>query len=147
MRGFMRRIRIATAAVLVQLLVGACSTVPLEGGASSDGLMASVQATTGADAVLFTLQVTNTTVEPITLTFRDGQSFDFAVMQTEEEIWRWSADQAFTQSVRQMVLPPGETIRYEATWTPVAEAAGEYVVVGSLTADRSVRQPTTFRLP
>lgn len=108
--------------------------------------MASVQATAGSEAVAFTLQVTNTSSAPVTLTFPSGQSYDFQVMRGDEEVWQWSTDQVFTQAVREMVVPPGQTLRYEAVWTPPAGASGEYVVIGRLTADRAVRQATTFSI-
>lgn len=110
--------------------------------------MSSVQATTGTGTVTFTFQVTNTTTEPIELEFADGQSFEFLVMRDGSEVWRWSDGQAFTQAERVMVLPAGETVRYQAVWNAPTAASGEYVVIAALTSrDGGVRQGATFRLP
>jgi hypothetical protein len=110
-------------------------------------LLASLQAYTEADRVTFVLQVTNTTEGPLDLTFPTGQSFDFVVSDGGREIWRWSAEQMFTQAIRHEQLGPGETQRHEATWEPPPGVEGELLVRGVLTAsDHAVEQSARFRI-
>lgn len=141
--------RVGWAVALLLLTVG-CA-VPANSGADDEGtpdLLASLQANTYADSVVFVLQVTNTTDAPIELEFPSGQSFDFVVSEGEREIWRWSADQMFTQALREEVLGAGETETYRAAWTPPPSLSGSFTVVGTLTAsDRQVRQAAEFRIP
>jgi hypothetical protein len=91
--------------------------------------------------------VTNTTEGPLDLTFPTGQSFDFVVSDGGREIWRWSAEQMFTQAIRHEQLGPGETQRHEATWEPPPGVEGELLVRGVLTAsDHAVEQSARFRI-
>lgn len=93
------------------------------------------------------LTVTNASAAPVDLAFRSGQSFDFVVLRNEQELWRWSGDQMFTQAIRDETLAAGETLTYEATWRPPAGTGGELVARGILTTQNPVQQETVFRLP
>ncbi len=73
-----------------------------------------------------------TASEPVTLQFNSGQRFDFIVTKGAEEVWRWSADQFFTQALGEESLSAGDALRYQAQWTPAEE--GSYRVVGMITA-------------
>jgi hypothetical protein len=111
-------------------------------------LLPSLQASAVGDTVFFVLQVTNTSTEPVELHYRSGQSYEFVVLQGEREMWRWSADQMFTQALRHERLEPGATLRFEEAWQPPAGLRGELVAVGQLTAsNRPVEQRANFRLP
>ena len=112
-------------------------------------LLPSVQVTTANDSVEMVLQVTNTTESPVELTFTSGQSYDFVVYDgAGTEVWRWSSEQMFTQALREERVAPGETLTYSAIWAPAPGTAGEFEVVGILTArDREVSQRTEFRIP
>lgn len=131
------------------LVAAACAPTPEPGSnGEAPALLPSLQASTDGGAVLFMLQVTNTAEEPIPLDFSSGQSYDFVVRDGEREVWRWSADQMFTQALRSEVVAPGETLTYEATWTPPAGLSGEFTVTGRLTArNRPVEQAARFRIP
>jgi hypothetical protein len=140
------RSRVVLTALVVLLGSGAC--VPMVAAAREDELLASLQVYTSGDGVGFVLQVTNVAERPVELNFRTGQSYDFAVLSGTREVWRWSADQVFTQAVRRERLAPGESKRYEALWRPDATVRGEFVAVGELTAsDARVQQSTRIELP
>lgn len=84
------------------------------------------------DAVEFALTVTNTGDEPATLDFRSGLTADFAVVDGDEDVWRWSDGRMFTQALQTETLAPGENVVYTATWAePVP---GSYVTVARLEA-------------
>ncbi len=141
----MRHLKLAIA---VALSVGGCAAVqpamePYEGP-----LLPSLQVYTAGEEVTFVLQVTNTTDSPLEVTFGSGQSFDFRVASDRGEVWRWSADQAFTQALRMERLEPGESRRYEAVWRPARGETGEFVATGVLTSsDHRVEQSTRIVLP
>jgi hypothetical protein len=111
-------------------------------------LATSLRAEPQAGSVLFTLQVTNATEEPVELVFNSGQEFDFVVQRGETRVWRWSDEMMFTQAIQHLTLSPGETRTYTAAWSPEAETPGDFEVTGILTAqDHRVEQRTGFRLP
>ncbi len=111
-------------------------------------LVASLAVEQFPDSIGLALQVTNTSAEPVRLTFPTGQSYDFVVSDGAREIWRWSADRMFTQAFRTETVAPGATLEYEATWTPPAGVRGEITATGILTAqEHRIEQDTQFRLP
>lgn len=135
-------------ALLALALSAACASRSAPPDGLTPGLLPSVQASTYGDSVRFMLQVTNTAEQPVELEFRSGQEFDFVVENDGREIWRWSADQMFTQAIRHRTLPPGETLTFAASWTPAPQLRGEFVVRGVLTAaEHRVEQQARFRIP
>lgn len=111
-------------------------------------LLPSLQANTFGDSVQFVLQVTNTTPTPTELEFSSAQQFDFVVERNGSEVWRWSADQMFTQALQKRVLAPGETLTYSATWRPAPGLQGEFTAHGVLTAaTHPLEQKARFRIP
>jgi hypothetical protein len=141
--------QIATRFVLALLVVltSACAAA-VQGGSASAPLVSSLQVETFPDSVRFALQVTNPGPGTVTLDFPTGQSFDFLVARGGTEVWRWSADQVFTQALRTESLAPGETRTFTAAWEPPAGTRGDFVARGFLTA-RGTRaeQQAQFRLP
>jgi hypothetical protein len=116
--------------------------------AESAPLVASLQAFAEGNGMRFVLQVTNAGGGPIEMTFLSGQTYDFAVFREEEEIWRWSGDQMFTQAVREERIDAGETWSFEELWSPEPGLRGELSVLGTLTSsDRPAEQATRFSLP
>ncbi len=137
--------------LLAAVLAGTYACVPggtVSAASHTSPLVSSLQVETRGDSIRFLLQVTNAEAGPVTLTFPSGQSADFVVLQGGRELWRWSADQMFTQAVRTETLPPGGTRSYEALWTRPAGVRGELVARGVLTArEHRVEQQAHFRLP
>ena len=138
-----------TLAIAALALLAGCAQ-PEPGQTTGEGspLLASVRATTfGSDSAVFSLQVTNVSTAPLALSFRSGQQFDFVVLRGAQEVWRWSAEQMFTQALNTETLAPGETETYTATWAPLPGSGGEYTVRALLTARNApVEQTTRFRL-
>ena len=100
-----------------------------------------VQAT--SNAVRFALDVTNDGRKHLELTFPDGQTHDFVVLdETGRETYRWAKGRMFTQSVQTKTLDGGETMH-------IAERAsttlphGSYVAVATL---RSTNFPLQERI-
>ena len=129
-------------------LAGCAANQPASEPASSGPLVPSLQVQTSGGSVQFVLQVTNTSSAAVPLEFSSGQSFDFAVVRDGREVWRWSADQMFTQALRSETIAPGATRTYTASWNPPAGMRGEFTASGVLTAtNHPVGQRAIFQLP
>lgn len=101
-----------------------------------------------ADRVSFTLDVTNRGSKLVELTFPSGQTHDFSVVDsTGREVWRWSRDRMFTQSLQNRQLAATETATY-AEEMPLGELHGTFTVVASLrSATHPVEERRSFTLP
>lgn len=68
--------------------------------------------------VRITLIKTNIGAQPITLTYRTAQRFDFFVRRgrTGPVIWQWSADRVFAQVIERIVLQPSQSQVFRAVW-------------------------------
>jgi len=104
-----------------------------------DAALATADGDAGVDLAL---TVTNEGDEPVTLRFRTGQRADFAAYGTSAEgaepgdadpVWRRGEGRLFTQALGSETLEPGQSATYEGTWAD--PPSGEYLVVGSLTAE------------
>ena len=95
----------------------------------------------------FTLEVTNVGKKNVELTFPDGQTHDFAVLDSVgREVYRWGADRMFTQSVQNRTIDSGETLRIAEQATPTL-AQGSYVAVATLRSSNfPVQERVAFEL-
>ena len=119
------------------------------GGGAAEPLVTTLSVQPSADSVRFLLQVTNATQAPLTLHFRSGQSYDFAVSDGGRPVWTWSQEMMFTQALRSVTLAPGETRAYAETWRPAASLRGRQLSVTARLASSShpVERTQAFRLP
>ena len=91
----------------------------------------------------FTIAVDNPGPGPVALTFPSGQRYDIVVMSGEAEVWRWSADRAFTQVFGEQSFQPGLTLLGRETWElrdngGASLPPGTYRVVGSVASSPSL---------
>ena len=94
-------------------------------------------------SIRFALDVTNPTKKDLELTFPDGQTHDFAVLDSAgREVYRWSEGRMFTQSVQNRNLDGGETMHI-AEQATLDLAPGSYVAVAKL---RSTNFPVQERV-
>ena len=72
----------------------------------------------GDSSLLATYTVTNLADVSLRFLYSDGQQYEFVLKDGESELWRWSADMAFTQAMWEQSLAPGESIVVEEpiTW-------------------------------
>lgn len=112
-------------------------------------LVTTLQTDAAADSVRFTLQVTNTSAQPVTLQFSSGQSYDFTVRDGSTEVWRWSGEMMFTQALRSETLAPGQTRGWSETWRPAASLRGRTLTATArlVSTSHPVERAQTFRLP
>lgn len=94
-------------------------------------------------SVRFVLRLTNNGGTPERLDFASGQLYDFWVTEGAEEIWRWSDDRSFTQSLEQRTIATQDSLTLEETWE--SGGTGTYVAHGLLKA-RGYDRPLTGEL-
>jgi len=106
---------------------------------SDETVILDVQATAVSGGTKFVLSVINLTDKLVPFSFKDGQTYDFAVLDasTGQEIWRWSRRMAFSQVLRQEALRPMRNWTFEVTWNNRDNdlnnvTPGKYQVIGSL---------------
>ena len=99
-------------------------------------------------SVHFDLHVINQSKKHIELTFPNGQTHEFVVVDSlGRELWRWSASRMFTQAVQNKLLSSGETMRVGEQWQhPVPR--GKYTVIATLNSTNyPVQERAEFVLP
>ena len=98
-------------------------------------------------ALQFSLEVTNVGKKNVELTFPDGQTHDFAVLDSVgREVYRWSTTRMFTQSVQNRTIEDGETLRIAERATP-SLPHGSYVAVATLRSTNfPVQEKVAFEL-
>jgi len=95
------------------------------------------------ETIHFALDVTNVGKKNVELTFPDGQTHDFAVLDsTGREVYRWADGKMFTQSLQNRTIDSGETLRIAERGEP-ALPPGSYVAVATL---RSTNFPVQERV-
>lgn len=69
---------------------------------------------TPAGPITWVIEFTNTSEEPVTITFPSGQPGDAVVLDSDDTVvHRWSDGRFFDQAVRDLTLAPGQTERVE----------------------------------
>jgi hypothetical protein len=83
--------------------------------------------------VRFNLRVVNTPAKSVEVNFASGQAYDFVVLDSVgREVWRWSADRIFTQSMRNKLLGKGDAITASEKWSPAKP--GKFTAIAQLTS-------------
>lgn len=93
-------------------------------------LQSSVTATVHGDRVEFEYTVENSGDDPEELTFRSGLLADFAVLEDDEEVWRASEGQMFTQALKSETFDAGSSETFSDAWDD--PTPGDYTVVATL---------------
>jgi hypothetical protein len=116
----------------------------------SDGsrLASNVEIKVEHDAVRFALVVTNETKKHVELSFPNGQTHEFVVVDSlGREMWRWSAARLFTQGVQNKLLGSGETMRVGERW-PHPVPGAKYSVIATLNSTNfPVQERADFVIP
>ena len=95
------------------------------------GVISSIHVDATDSDVHFSLAVQNGTSKQVELSFPDGQTHDFVVLnEGGTEVWRWSAKRMFTQAVQNRLIDSRDSVVYDEKWH--APSAGKYTVVAVL---------------
>jgi hypothetical protein len=111
------------------------------------GITSHVMVDTAQGTVRFAIEVTNDSRKRVELTFPDGRTHDFAVLdESGREVWRWSSGRLFTQAMRNRLLDVHDSAIYAERWTPTTP--GRYTLVAQLHSENHpVQQKVAFALP
>jgi len=94
-------------------------------------------------SIRFALDIANPTKKDVELTFPDGQTHDFVVLDSVgREVYRWGEGRMFTQSVQNRTIDGGETMHIIENAT-IDLQPGSYVAVAKL---RSTNFPVQERV-
>lgn len=77
------------------------------------------------------LRLYNISQESVFLNFGSGQSYDLALLQNDEEVWRWSEGRFFTMALIRRELEAGDKLAYDVEIEEEIEP-GEYNLVGEI---------------
>lgn len=110
------------------------------------GVTSHVMVDTANGSVHFAIQVANDSPKRVELTFPDGQTHDFAVLDSAgREVWRWSRGRLFTQGIQNRLLDANDSAVYDERWQ--APSAGRYTLVAQLRSENfPVQQRVDFAL-
>lgn len=86
--------------------------------------------TVDRNGVAFSFTVENPTTSRVTLSFSSGLIVDFAVLDGEHVVWRWSEGRSIPPKETTEFLAPGESFTVTRTWRSVRP--GEYVGLAEL---------------
>lgn len=107
--------------------------------ATGPGFASSLDVTV-RDRVGLALRVTNNGTRRLELTFPNGQTHDFVVLDSVgREVWRWSDGRLFTQPLLNDVLDESETVTYQAS-LPLPSTPGRYTAVAKLMSENHPMQ-------
>jgi len=90
--------------------------------------------------VVMSITVVNPFDEPVTLQFTSGQTYDFAIWDSNgQKVWQWSDGKVFTQALQQRELAAGDSYGVTERWTvPEGETSfppGLYRINGVINQD------------
>jgi len=102
---------------------------------------------TAGGTVGFAIEVTNDSPKRVELSFPDGRTHDFVVLDTAgREVWRWSEGRMFTQAMQNRLLDAHDSAVYRERWAP--PTPGRYTLVAQLRSENyPLQQRVEFALP
>lgn len=87
------------------------------------------------EPVVFPIDLTNVTDTATDLTFFNGQRAEIVLDDDSGEVYRWSADMMFAQSIETITIEAGSTVPYVLTGEPIDLPPGDYTAKAWVTAD------------
>jgi hypothetical protein len=104
----------------------------------------STLAVTVKNGVALNFRVMNTGSKRLEVNFPSGQTHDVIVVDSlGREVFRWSKDRMFTQSLQNKVMHASDTLDFDATWKNAP--AGKYTAIATLASENfPMEQRTEF---
>lgn len=94
------------------------------------------------DTVTFHFHVRNDGTDPEEVRIRSSKLADIAILDDDEEIWRWSDGQMFAQMMQTETIEPGQTETFEFEWPN--PHPGTYQATATLNAMRDISASEQF---
>ncbi len=106
--------------------------------------LTSTLAVTVKNGVALNFRVMNTGSKRLEVNFPSGQTHEVVVVDSlGREVFRWSKDRMFTQSIQNKVLHVSDTLDFDATWKNAP--AGKYTAIATLASENfPMEQRTDF---
>ncbi len=106
--------------------------------------LVSTLAVTVKNGVALNFRVMNTGNKRLEVNFPNGQTHEVVVVDSlGREVFRWSKDRMFTQSIQNRVLHASDTLDFDATWKDAP--AGKYTAIATLASENfPMEQRTDF---
>jgi len=98
------------------------------------------------EEVVISVTVANKGLIPVELIFPSAQRYDFMILKSGREVWRWSDGRVFAMVLGTLFLKSGEEQTYKEMWMPKDVMLGEYEVIGIVTSRPSLEARCTFRM-
>ena len=111
-------------------------------------IRSNLQVAVAKNEVHFALNVTNVSPKHVELSFPNGKSYDFVVVDSiGREVWHWSTGRMFTQGVQNKQLGTGDSMQVDEEWKSPAQA-GHYTAIATLNSSNyPVEQRVDFVIP
>lgn len=111
------------------------------------GVVSTLNVDTQSSDVHFSLAVENATGKQVELSFPDGRTHDFVVLdEAGKEVWRWSESRMFTQAMQNRLLDSRDSVVYDERWH--APTSGKFTVVAVLNSrNYPIEKRIDFALP
>ena len=93
--------------------------------------------------VTWHLILTNGSPDGIVMQFGSAQLGDVVLEQGGEEIYRWSRERVFAQTIRCLELEPGESVRLDLENDILEINAGEYNLTATVASGPNTPRPVT----
>jgi hypothetical protein len=138
-----------SAAVLV-FACGPRSTSPVANArptrGAGKGVISHVMVDTARGTVRFAIEVANDSRKRVELTFPDGRTHDFVVLDAAgRQVWRWSEGRMFTQTMQNRLVEAHDAVVYDERWSP--PSPGRYTLVAQLLSENyPLQQRVDFAL-
>jgi hypothetical protein len=88
---------------------------------------------TRGEQALLTMEVTNTSALPVTVSYNNGQQYDFELRDTSGAlVWSWSYGKSFGSLPTSRTIAAGETVQIQEAWAQ-SDNAGSPVLDGTYT--------------
>jgi len=113
-----------------------------------NAITASLNVRAAEKDVRFALHLMNTGKKNLEVNFPNGQSYDFAVVDSlGREVWRWGRGRMFTQTLRNKFLDGGASFDVAERWSALPPP-GRYTAIATLTSSNyPVVERVDFTVP
>lgn len=98
------------------------------------------------EPAVWPFDLTNATDTDTMLTFTSGQRMELTLSDDDGEVYRWSEDMMFTQTIEEVALPAGATLPFVLTSEPIDLQPGTYTARAWVRAAEAMNVSLTWQV-